>query len=535
MRASNHRTSPPALQQGVATLPISLILLILLTLITVYAARVGVLETRTSANKQRAEQAFTASELVLEQGISFVSFNFERVNSSATNGWMNAGSSVKWATCPAGDAELPCSSASDRTAWLAIKNIPALTLTDCVDKDSDDNAGNGVDNIPNGLCDSDPTKVSKAFGEQRYVHLMTRCRDANNDKICDDATPRPANYPYITVVTGGESADNSGKAQVMQTVFFYDMGSGVAGAPAPLTAAGSIAGGGNFNIVVNPDIKIDSPGSIGSNKLSVWAKKDVVVGSSSATCFEGEAGINGFLMNATGMGIPHYTKTNYVPDPNKQVVVIDDFYANHQDLYLCRNCACPNNTKDGAISLNGTTVEDDILDSESASGVPHVGKWKDTTFPLDLFKLFTNYPESEWRTYKALLASRGRVVSSCAALNHNSQGEYWVEGNCTVTGGSDDIGGPNSVVRVIVEGNVDIRANVYIWGVMFVFSPTHATLDVNLNGSPTFYGAMLSNTDLNLSNGSYKSRYLPILFTNTDDTTLPHSGFARLSGSWQDY
>jgi hypothetical protein len=70
--------------------------------------------------------------------------------------------------------------------------------------------------------------------------------------------------------------------------------------------------------------------------------------------------------------------------------------------------------------------------------------------------------------------------------------------------------------------------------VFFAFSPTHATLDVSLNGSPTFYGALLSDTSLTLSNGSYKSRYLPNLLSDDPDS-LNDSGFARLPGSWKDY
>lgn len=516
----------PTRQNGAITLPISLILLILLTLITVYAARVGVLETRTSSNKQRAEQAFSATEAAVEQTASFISYNFERVLSTDTNGWMNAGSAVKWSACPENDDELPCSSADDRTSWLVIKNVPSLTLTSCTDKDSD-NTG-AVDNIPDGLCDSDATLISKSVGDALYVHLMTRCRDANNDKTCDDATARPADYPFITVVANGESADQTGKSMVMQTIFFYDNGSGTAGAPAPLVAAGSVTGGGNFNIVVNPDVKKDTVGSMASNKLSIWSNADVVVGSSSATCYEGESGVNGYLETATGNNLPTYTKANYVPT-NNQVVIIQDYYSNGEDLYLCRSCTCPNDTKDGAISLNGGTEEDDILDIDSDTG-----KWLDTTFPSDLFRMFTGTPETDWQSFKQSLASQGRLITNCAALDHNSIGWYWLEGDCSLTGGNDDVGGPNNPVRVIIQGNLDIRSNIYVWGVFFAFSPTHATLNVSLNGSPTFYGALLSNTSLNLSNGSYKARYLPNLLSDDPDS-LNDSGFARLPGSWKDY
>jgi len=522
-------------QTGAITLPISLILLVLLTLITVYAARVGVLETRTSSNKQRAEQAFSATEAAIEQTASFISYNFERVLSTGTNGWMNAGSAVRWGTCPASDDELPCSSASDRTAWLVIKNVPSLALTSCTDKDSD-NTG-AVDNIPDGLCDSDATQISKSVGDAIYVHLMTRCRDANNDKTCDDATPRPADYPYITIVANGESADETGKSVVMQTIFFYDQGSGTAGAPAPLVAGGAFTGSGGFEIVSNPDVNQGKAGSIGSNKVAIWAKQNVTFDTGSKkTCREGNPGAIGFLKDAApSNSSPIYQSVeDYVPT-NDQVVIIRNFYSNNEDLYLCRNCTCPTTIQEGAITLNGDTEEDDILDIDN-----NYGKWLDTTFPSDLFLLFTKTPEDDWRTFKASLASQGRVVS-CSSLGPSSKGWYWIVGPCAYAGGSPDIGGPNNIVRVVIEkpssmsgSLLRINSNIYIWGVFFAFDPDHGNIDVDLNGSPTFYGSLMSNTSINPLSGNYKARYLPDLFA-ADPDSLNDSGFARLPGSWKDY
>jgi hypothetical protein len=525
-------------QDGVATLPISLILLVLLTLITVYAARVGVLETRTSANKQRTEQAFSAAEAAIEQTFGFVGFNRDLVLSDDTGGWMNAGSTYKWGTCPSGDAELPCSSSTDRTAWLVIKNIPSLTLTNCTDNDSN-NTG-GADGIPDGLCDDQttyPNGISNAFGEHLYVHLMSRCRDADNNKTCDDATPRPADYPFITIVAGGQSADESGQSQIMQTMFFYDQGSGTAGAPAPLVAGGSFTGSGGFEIVSNPDVNKDKAGSIGSNKVAIWAKENVTFDTGSKkTCREGNPGSVGYLTVAVASNTsPSYASVEaYVPT-NDQVVIIRDFYSNGEDLYLCRNCTCPSSLSEGAITINGDTEEDDILDIDS-----NYGKWLDTTFPDDLFMLFTGTPQDKWRTFKASLAAQGRVVA-CGDLGPSSKGWYWIVGPCAYAGGSPDIGGPNNIVRVVIEkptgltgSLLRINSNIYVWGVFFAFDPDEGNIEVDLNGSPTFYGSLMSNTSINPLTGNYKARYLPELF-EPDPDSLDDSGLARLPGSWRDY
>lgn len=519
-------------QQGAVTLPVALILLVLLTLITVFAAQVGVLETRTSANKQRAEESFAAAEALSQQAIRFIEYNQTHVVSTGTNGWLNAASAVKWEVCSASDPladELPCADETTPGLWMVVKNVPVISLdTSCVDKDSDDNSGNGVDNIPNGLCDSDTTKFSAASGKQLYVHLMARCRNANNDNSCDDTPARPNDYPIMTIVAGGESGDESGKSYVTESVFFYESGTDPSSFPAPLVAAGNITGGGNFNIVVNPDIGKDNEDTLGSNKLAVWAEGNVTVGSSSATCYEGEPGVNGFLTNATGTSTTHESVDAYVPS-NTQVHIIQNYYGNGESLYLCRNCACPSSTANGAISPPSSTEEDDILDQDSNSG-----RWLDTAFPDDVFMMIFGIPEERYNTIKDAAIRADHKYSDCSSLGTSSEGLYWIDGDCLRTASDGDIGSPSKPVIIVVEGNVEIRSNVYIWGVFFAFSPTHATLDVNLNGSPTFYGSLISNTNINMSSGTYKQRYIPNLFDALSGTT-GGKGYARLPGSWRDY
>lgn len=57
-------------QRGAATLVISLTLLFLITLITLYAAKVGVMEQRISGNEYRYKTSFAAAEAGLEQAVA---------------------------------------------------------------------------------------------------------------------------------------------------------------------------------------------------------------------------------------------------------------------------------------------------------------------------------------------------------------------------------------------------------------------------------------------------------------------------------
>jgi len=539
-------------QRGVATLPISLILLILLTLITLYATRVGIVETRTSANKQRAEEAFSVSEALVEQGMQYLNTNRSLILSTATGGWMNSSSTRHWQTCPSGNTQLPCSTASDRTSWLVVQNLPTLTLNSCTDIDSDDTGA--ADNIPNGKCDNDSTMFSNAHGTNLYLHVMTRCKDTDNNGTCDSSTPN--DYPVITVIGGGNSADGTALEQIMQAVHFYDAFPGTASTFAPLVASGSIVGSGNFSIVGNPDTGANNATSIGSNKLAVWSGSNVQVDASSSTCKDGNISLTGFLSGASAANVSGADVYNSVQDyydyyaanPNgshPQVDIIKNYYANGESLYLCKSCTCPGTytTTNGAVTTTDTaTVEDDILDIESSGAV---GRWANTTFPNDVFLMFTSYPESAYLTFKSVIAGmkdKVRVLSNCDSLDTTSSGWYWIEGNCIRGASQGDIGSPISkgATRIIVNGNLEVKANVYIWGSIMVFSPpsgsppAYAARNIKLSGTPTFYGSLLSNTDVDFSGGTYKARYVE----DPSSASAPSGtdwGFAKLPGSWRDY
>lgn len=68
-------TSYPKRQSGAAVLLVSIVLLIGVTLITVFAARVGVVDQRISANEYRHEEAKSAANAALDQGGAYIGSN----------------------------------------------------------------------------------------------------------------------------------------------------------------------------------------------------------------------------------------------------------------------------------------------------------------------------------------------------------------------------------------------------------------------------------------------------------------------------
>jgi len=100
-----------ARQRGALTLFSAVLILILMSLMLFYAARVGLLETRVSANDVRVKQAFSAAEAAVDYGVKFAFANAPRLLSARENkfpdglggltgdGWFSA-SDLRWQQCP---------------------------------------------------------------------------------------------------------------------------------------------------------------------------------------------------------------------------------------------------------------------------------------------------------------------------------------------------------------------------------------------------------------------------------------------------
>lgn len=447
-------------QRGVATLPISLILLILLTLITLYAARVGVIETRSSANKVRYDEAFQAAEAGVEQGITYIQMNRNAVHNGT---WA-------WATC-SGVTTIPCSEipSADRAKWLYVSNIANTTQ---------------------------PSNGS-------YVlHFLTPCKDMNFDGTCDSA--EPYDYPPINMVAVGTSADQSGSATVRQTMTFYEIGGGNAGAPVPLVAPANVPLSGNYSIVTNPN------GGGRGVPLSVWTDSNVdLAGGSMISCHTEE-----FLQSGS---------------PNNQDIA-DNASTGNSGLTMCSACTCDAGTT-GTLSKSGASPikNYDILDN-------------DTNFPDDIFQMITGVPAENYNDFRQTIQMMGpgRDLPDCSSLGTSSEGWYWIEGDCTLT----KVGNLASHgVKVIVNGDLTMNAGGYVFGMVFVFTPFTSgacpvtpVRDLKSNGGFVLYGSLITNCEIDdfLLNGNFVLRYVDELFANVPGD-LGDSGFGKLPNSWSDF
>ena len=110
-------------QKGAAVLLVSIVLLIGVTLITVFAARVGVMDQRISANEYRHKEAQAAADAALEQAAGFISDNTGLYNATV-------GGTYPWVQCTGPLAtKFPCGNGAINLYNLAYDGDLTTTTT----------------------------------------------------------------------------------------------------------------------------------------------------------------------------------------------------------------------------------------------------------------------------------------------------------------------------------------------------------------------------------------------------------------------
>jgi type IV pilus assembly PilX-like protein len=213
-------------QRGAAALIVSVILLIGVTLIILFEARVGILDQQISGNEFRHKEAFANAEAGLEQAASFLSANTKLHEGEIDDGW---------ALCTGLTAEFPCSIAGAQMVYATV-TPSAITSS-------------SVDWLDVEMPDVDAFLVKTSAG---------------------------------TVAIGqGVSDDGTGAAVVQVTFAQARLLVTSDELPPLMLPTGDLSG--NFNVVPNPN------GGGPGVPVSVWAKDTLdTTGSNWKTCDHGE-------------------------------------------------------------------------------------------------------------------------------------------------------------------------------------------------------------------------------------------------------
>lgn len=210
-------------EAGYASLAFGFILLLILTLMSLYLVRSGIIDLRTSANKARYAEALAQAERRLEVGLGWMTLSTNRATLNPTNDGL-------WPLC----STLAAPFSTFGNTWR---------------------------------CRAMSSTYTGPSGNQT---------DAFTLATPDDADVRGTIY---YVATTGTSTDNSANATVKQGVYFYSTtGNGLSQAP-PMMGAGNVPLNGTFSVVANPN------GGGPGVPVSVWSKVSIdAPQGSSATC-----------------------------------------------------------------------------------------------------------------------------------------------------------------------------------------------------------------------------------------------------------
>lgn len=217
-------------QRGAAVLVVAISLLLAVTLLLVYASRVGLLDQKISANEYRHKVAFSNAEAGLDTAASFLRVNPNLHDGSAADGW---------ATCAGSTTIFPCDIAGATQVYATVDPGVSITSSISVALNNLTQSSNGTNEAFLIQTASGTTAVGRGFSDDNTGFAVAQVSYAKSELLT------PGNIPPLMVPTGTLN--------------------------------------GNFNIV--PDPNGGGPGV----PISVWAKTSLGSGTGNwKTCDHGE-------------------------------------------------------------------------------------------------------------------------------------------------------------------------------------------------------------------------------------------------------
>lgn len=474
-------------QKGGITVFTAIMVLLILTLLLVYAVRVSIFEQRISANVVREKTAFHAAEAAVEQGVEYLLANGTAILSSSVDefpdgaggltrdGWFAAS---RWQECTADmvdDVDHPCGGDTPMRVGSYYYDDPATATADVP-----------VDSMPLTLGGFTTGVTARLSANICFVDV------SNPAGTCDDAPAdldeENAAYMIITMLGYGFSdctdttniSTCAGRATVAKPLANYKA---LNGAPVvPLTTKTAFEVTGTAEVVPNPNA-----GGIGV-PISVWQNYNNTCGGTSAdlrgnwmTCEQHEWYGEGKVPSDVACG-----KVECKCDINEAISYVG-----------------------GNTPYNGI----DLIE--------------DPAFPCDLFDYFFKVPRSMYMTVK----NSATIVTDCKNLGPHNSGLVWVTGgSCDVTGGRV-IGSPRSPVILVVATETKFVSGTTIYGVLYIFDGEDPNTAVYAHADLNVYGAVIVDALLGAFNGTFQVVYSAFVLANA----AGQNGFGAVSGGWRDF
>ena len=494
-------------QAGSALLMVVMILVIM-SVMLFFNARVTSTEQIISGNDRRAKLAQHAAEAGISHAMRYFTRNIRDINSVEDGGWLpaSAGSNQHWLPCSANDTTLPCAAASleadGRTDGFNRENVYYYVQdTEAVTPNTYLPLGALVtkydDSDPPVAVDSTNYQVQALLCVMNYDQDKYEAGTENTYAKCDGSGGVPTGINVaIRVISTGTADDGSARSIIMQTLANVEPGGGP---PAvPIMTFNSIAPTGTINVVVNPNA-----GGVGV-PASIWSRNYAYIeepGSGSVATCELEE----FLATRDSAFWRTWTDADGV-------------------VYnTCDSCACPDKVSLGALSHTQSTEPArkyfDIVDEDPA-------------YPDDVFEYYFGVARTE---YQQVRDAADLVLADCSTVDTTLSGLVWVDGYCDLAG--KEVSSATSPVALVTTKGLKLTSNTIMYGVLVITDPEIAPEDqaedaipVTLNGGPIVYGAVINDPGAATFNGGFSVVYIKDILTKIHPLII----LGNLSGSWTD-
>ncbi len=514
-------------QRGITTLVIAVLLLVILSLVVLFATSVGVFEQRTATNENRAKLVQSLAESSVNLAAEFMKANTRWIVSERTNGWLNAGS-LRWQPCTqaaSGTGFDPCLAEPDSARRALMYRYVAggsmdLPLAATVPAAAD------LSTVSLGDADTNATVTVRA--------ALCRIDDIDPDNPVCSLNPEEPGTMAITLVANAEIPGEGAVAQAKETIATFRLIGGAANVP--LVASGTVSGLGNAQLVANPNA-----GGFGV-PASIWSPCPIDIeagstGSSDPLCPAAGGGIGSVITCHRGeflRGLPTEDLLTACPGTNA--------------------CGCPS-LNAGALSghSGGSTRESiDILDIDGGEGaLPDIQyfprePWDDPNDPFDdsIFEVvFAQDVVPEGQTSVAqncgdsgnqdcavvALRNLGAREINCAQLGPSSSGLLWDRsGVCSLPA---VVGSPDFPVVLVVDSNMRLNGNTVFYGMLYVRSSTNSAV-LDGAGGVEIYGMAIVDGEVDLQGGFtvvYSEEIARAIIESPAFTS-----FGKVPGSWLD-
>lgn len=520
-------------QRGGLTMFTAIFVLFLMTLLLVYATRVGVFEQRTSANDMRQKLAFHAAEAGLDYGFEFLSSNVlmilsrsdEAAPDGANNdpptyrpGWFSDGN-IRWLLCPdAPGMEHPCGGQPDFGDGDSFYyDADGVVNTDGAYDTLPLAAGLLTTLLPDGV-----TGVQNPFRVTAVLCARTqedpRCQGWDGVPLLDDEDAEPAWTAFLLAYGYSDCNDDDasgeidlpeecrGRAHVTRAVGSIDAFSGTP--TVPLVSRNTLPTSGNSEVVPNPN------GGGQGVPTSIWSN------SNSGQC---SSGLPAYPRNPDGTeGGTIEVASSFTTCEMHEWYEVDTKPESASCPHSSRQqCGCEYPGPEPLSYNHGTDshIDIDII--------------QDAAFPCDLFEFYwgvEGFPTEQYQSIKELAT----VIYDCGALTPGHTGFYWFEGDvCTL----NDVGTSDHPVLLISAADIrtTINGNTDFYGILYLANVEDPEQDACFRpgGGATVYGAVI--VDVLFCSSKLAGTFSIVYNGGVLNDAGGFGGLGGLAGSWRDF